>query len=95
MTKTMNKTMKLTVGCLLATAFMLAAAGSAQANDATYCNALVQKYERHLAGEAKNRPPASLETRQAAEQCKAGNAKGIPALEKALSNAKIPLPSGS
>ena len=91
MTKTINKTMKMTVGGLLAAAFVLAA-GSAQANDATYCTALVQKYERHLVGESKNRPPAGVETRHAAEQCKAGDTSGIPALEKALGAAKIPLP---
>lgn len=91
----MTKTMKLTLGGLLAAAFMLAAGVPAQANDAAYCNALVQKYERHLVGESKNRPPASVETHQAAEQCKAGDIKGIPALEKALSNAKIPLPPRS
>ena len=91
MTKTMNKTMTMAMGGLLAAAFMLSA-GSAQANDAAYCNALVQKYERHLVGESKNRPPQGLEARQAAEQCKAGNTSGIPALEKALGAAKIPLP---
>jgi hypothetical protein len=94
MTKTMNKTMTMTVGGLLAAAFLLAA-GSAQADDAAYCSALVQKYERHLVGESKNRAPASLEARQAVEQCKAGDSKGIPALEKALSNAKISLPPRS
>jgi len=93
--KTMNKTMKLAVGGLLAAAFMVAAGVPAQANDAAYCSALVQKYERHLVGESKNRPPAGVETRQAAEQCKAGDTKGIPVLEKALSSAKIPLPSRS
>lgn len=91
----MTKTIKLTVGGLLAAAFLLAAGVSAQANDAAYCSALLQQYERHLAGETKNRPPASLETRQAAEQCKAGDTKGIPGLEKALNNAKIPLPPRS
>jgi hypothetical protein len=87
--------MKIAMGGLLATAFMLAAGVPAQANDTAYCNALVQKYERHLVGESKNRPPAGLEARQAAEQCKAGDTKGIPALEKALSNAKISLPPRS
>ena len=94
MTKTMNKAMTMAMGGLLAAAFMLSA-GSAQATDATYCNALVQKYERYLVGESKSRPPQGAEARQAVEQCKAGDAKGIPALEKALSNAKIPLPSRS
>ena len=91
MTKTMNKTVTVAMGGLLAAAFMLSA-GSAQATDATYCNALVQKYERYLVGESKSRPPQGVEARQAVEQCKAGDAKGIPALEKALGAAKIPLP---
>ena len=92
MTKTMNRTMKLTVGGLLAAAFMLSAGVPAQANDAAYCSALVQQYERYLVGESRNRPPASVETHKAAAWCKAGDTRGIPALERALSNARLPLP---
>lgn len=95
MTKTMNKTMKLTVGGLLAAAFMLAAGAPAQANDTAYCSALVQQYERFLVGEGRNRPPQSVETHKAAAWCKAGDVRGIPALERALNNSKIPLPSRS
>ena len=91
MTKTITKTMTLTVGSILAAAFLLAGNASA---DTKYCDALVQTYERQLnIGSAKSRPPVGLETRHAVEQCKAGDIRGISALEKALENAKIPLPS--
>lgn len=94
MTKTMIKTMSVSVGTVLAAAFLLAATGSATTKDAAYCDALVQKYERHLAGgSAKSRPPQSLEAREAVERCKAGNPSGISAIEKALENAKFSLPS--
>ena len=90
MTKTITKTMTLTVGSILAAAFLLAGNASA---DTKYCDAVVQKYERYLAGgSAKSRPSVGLETRHAAEQCKAGDFSGIAAIEKALQNAKIPLP---
>ena len=94
MTKTMIKTMSVSVGTVLAAAFLLAATGSAASKDAAYCDALVQKYERHLAiGSAKSRPPQGLEARAAVERCKAGDTSGISAIEKALENAKITLPA--
>jgi len=93
MTKT-YKTMTLTVGAMLAAAILLPSMASANAGDSAYCDALVQKYERHLAGgSAKSRPPQGLEAREAVERCKAGDASGISAIEKALQNAKITLPS--
>lgn len=93
MTKMITKTMTLTVGSVLAAAFLLAAGASADTKQAAYCDAVVQKYERYLGGgPAKNRPAGGLETRHAAEQCKAGDTSGIAAIEKALQNAKIPLP---
>jgi hypothetical protein len=88
----MTKMMKVTMGGLLATAFMLSAGMPAQANDAAYCSALVKQYERYLVGESRNRPPASVETHKAAAWCKAGDTRGIPALEQALNNARFPLP---
>jgi hypothetical protein len=94
MTKTMIKTMSVSVGTVLAAAFLLAATGSAMSKDAAYCDALVQKYERHLAiGSSKSRPPQGLEARVAVERCKAGDTSGISAIEKALENAKITLPA--
>jgi len=93
MTKT-NKTMTLTVGAMLAAAILLPSMAQANAGDVAYCNALVQKYERHLAGgSAKSRPPQGLEAREAVERCKAGDTSGISAIEKALENAKFTLPS--
>ena len=94
MTKTMIKTMSMAVGAVLAATFLLTAMGSATSKDAAYCDALVQKYERHLAiGSAKSRPPQGLEAREAVERCKAGDTSGISAIEKALENAKFTLPS--
>ena len=89
-----NKTMTLTVGAMLAAAILLPSMAQANAGDVAYCNALVQKYERHLAGgSAKSRPPQGLEAREAVERCKAGDTSGISAIEKALENAKFTLPS--
>ena len=94
MTKTMIKTMSVSVGTVLAAAFLLAATGSATSKDAAYCDALVQKYERHVAiGSSKSQPPQSLEAKAGVERCKAGDASGISAIEKALENAKITLPA--
>jgi len=91
-----NKTMTLTVGAMLAAAILLPSMAQANAGDVAYCNALVQKYERHLAGgSAKSRPPQGLEAREAVERCKAGDTSGISAIEKALENAKFTLPSRS
>lgn len=91
MTKTITKTMTLTVGSILAAAF-LAAGASADTKNAAYCDAVVQKYERYLGGNAKNRTTAGVETRHAVEGCKAGDHSGIATIEKALENAKITLP---
>jgi hypothetical protein len=94
MTKTMPKTMNVTLGTMLAAALLLPSMASANGSDVAYCGALVQKYERHLAGgSAKSRPPQSLEAREAVERCKAGDTSGIPTIEKALENARFTLPS--
>ena len=94
MTKTMIKTMSVTVGAMLAAAMLLPAVSSADTKDAAYCGALVQKYERYLTmGSAKSRPPQGLEAKEAVERCKAGDTSGISAIEKALENAKISLPA--
>ena len=95
MTKTI-KTMNVTVGAMLAAAILLPSMAQANAGNVAYCDALVQKYERHLAGgSAKSRPPQGLEAREAVERCKAGDTSGISAIEKALENAKFTLPSRS
>ena len=94
MTKTMIKTMSVTVGTVLAMAILLPSVASANSSDVAYCDALVQKYERHLAGgSAKSRPPQGLDAREAVERCKAGDTSGISAIEKALENARFTLPS--
>ena len=96
MTKTMIKMMSVTVGAMLAAAILLPAVASASSSDVAYCNALVQKYERHLnIGSSKSRPPQGLEAREAVERCKAGDTSGISAIERALENASFTLPSRS
>ena len=95
MTKTI-KTMNVTVATILAAAILVPSIAQANSGDVAYRNALVQKYERHLAGgSAKSRPPQGLEAREAVERCKAGDTSGISAIEKALENAKFTLPSRS
>jgi hypothetical protein len=94
MTKTMIKTMSVTMSAILAAAILLPAVSSANTKDVAYCGALVDKYERYLAiGSAKSRPPQGVETRDAVERCKAGDITGISVLEKALENARISLPA--
>ena len=94
MTKTMIKTMSVTLATMLTAAILLPSMAQANSSDVAYCDALVQKYERHLnIGSAKSRPPQGLEAREAVERCKAGDPSGISAIEKALQNARITLPS--
>ena len=95
MTKSINsmgKTMFLGIGGVLAATFAMTAMATADTSSASYCQAVVAKYERYLVGESRNRPPAGLDARVAVEKCKAGDTSGIAAIEKALENAKIPLP---
>ncbi|MCA0302611.1 MAG: hypothetical protein LCH95_09395 [Proteobacteria bacterium] len=71
----------------------VAPGAQAQSANASYCTALVQKYEQYLdMGSKRGRQPQSLESRAAADKCRAGDASGIPGLEKALLDAKIDLP---
>lgn len=81
-----------------AAALLLPALASAQppvpGADADYCSALVKKYETYLdTGSKRGLPPQGLESREAASRCQAGDPAGIAALEKALNNARIPLPA--
>lgn len=81
-------------GLLVVAAISLPGAASAQSSDADYCRLLVIKYERYLDMSSKRgRQPQSLEARAAVAQCKAGDAAGIPGIEKALQDAKYSLPS--
>ncbi len=67
---------------------------SAQSSDSKYCSDLSDKYERYLDMSSKKGPqPQSLESQAAVGKCKPGEAAAsIPALEKALRNAKLDLP---
>jgi hypothetical protein len=66
----------------------------ASSTDAAYCQALTDKYTTYVADPNEHRPaPANVGVTAAIAQCKAGNAAGIPALEKALTNAGVALPS--
>lgn len=66
----------------------------AKASDLRYCQALVGAYEQYLGmSQKRGAQPQSLETKAGVEKCKAGDTSGIPAIEKALKNAKFDLPS--
>jgi hypothetical protein len=54
---------------------------------------LMHKYEQYLAMDAgRVRQALNMEARYGVEKCKAGDASGIAAIEKALINAKFDLP---
>jgi hypothetical protein len=81
----MTSATKLSISCL-ALALPLAAAQSA---DAKYCQALADVYR-------KTDPKieiADIEVAISIAKCQAGDTSGIPAIEKALKNAKVDLPS--
>ena len=86
----MNSSMK---GLFAIVAFSLPAAAFAQSSDAAYCKALVAKYEQYLdMSSKKGEQPQNLTAKAGVEKCKAGDASGIPAIEKALMDAKLDLP---
>jgi hypothetical protein len=86
----MNASMK---GLLAIVAFSLPTAAFAQSSDAKYCAALVSKYTAFLdQSQKRGEQPQSLEAKAAVEKCKAGDMSGIPAIEKALKDAKLDLP---
>ena len=65
----------------------------AQSSDAAYCSALVAKYEQYLGQDSKSgQEPQNIAARSGVEKCKAGDTSGIPAIEKALKDAKFDLP---
>ncbi len=74
---------------------LLPLGASAQGDDAAYCKALAQKYQRYVVkidgGHTVQR--GSLDGSVALEQCRNGNAAGIPGLEKELRNAGVELPT--
>jgi hypothetical protein len=90
MEKSMNTFIK---GLLAIIAFSLPTAAFAQSSDATYCTALVRKYEAYLdQSQKKGETPQNLAAKVGVEKCKAGDTSGIPAIEKALKDAKFDLP---
>ena len=93
----MMKTTFLVTTAILGAGVMAAALpvpASADTGQAAYCAALVKKYEAYLdMGSKRGRQPQSLESREAAARCQAGDPAGIAGLEKALNNARIPLPT--
>ena len=81
-------------GLMVIAAVSLPGTAFAQAGDATYCKALADKYEHFLDnGLRLGQQPQSLDSRIALEQCQAGDARGIPGLERALTDAQLTLPS--
>ena len=85
--------------CLI-TGLALAAAipASAQSNDATYCNALIGKYQQYLGSNGSGKHAGvdqNATARAAIDKCNAGDFSGIPVLEQELRNAKLELPSRS
>ena len=88
----MNASIKILLP-VVAVALAFPAVSFAQSNDAAYCQALVDKYEQYLDMSSKRgQQPQSIDARAGVEQCKAGNAAGILAIEKALKDAKYDLP---
>ena len=89
--------MNTSVKALLAVvAVSLPGVAFAQSSDDQYCGALVSKYEQYLDMSSKRgQQPQSLEAKTGIEKCQAGDPSGIPAIEKALEDAKYSLPSRS
>jgi hypothetical protein len=80
-------------GLLAIVAFSLPTAAFAQSSDAKYCTALVSKYQQYLdQSQKKGEAPQNLTAKVGVEKCKAGDTSGIPAIEKALKDAKLDLP---
>jgi hypothetical protein len=76
---------------------LLPAASWAQQNDAAYCSALAQKYQKYAGdNEAQHRGQQRDATVDVAvTQCATKPAQAIPVLEKALTDAKVSLPPRS
>ena len=78
---------------LAAALFSMPIAAFAQSSDADYCKALVAKYEQYLdQSSKKGEQPQNVAAKAGVEKCKAGDTAGIPAIEKALKDAKFDLP---
>jgi hypothetical protein len=73
---------------------LLPFAASAAPGDAAYCRALVATYESLVMkrGVARGGVESGLETSVALDQCRNGNAAGIPVLDRKLRDLRIDLP---
>jgi len=82
---------------LIALPVAIPSGARAQSNDAAYCQALVAKYDQYLNSQSRREMTMAGDSgaRLSAEQCRKGDAAGIPGLEKALKNARIDLPPRS
>ena len=79
---------------IVAVALAFPAAAFAQSGDVAYCNAVVAKYDQYLNQDSKRgEQPSNLAAKQAVEKCRKGDTSGIPAIEKALKDAKFDLPA--
>ena len=88
----MNASIKILLP-VVATALAFPAVSFAQSNDVAYCKALAAKYEQYLnMGGRGGEQPQDLAARSGVEKCKTGDTSGIPAIEKALKDAKYDLP---
>jgi hypothetical protein len=96
MMKIQTVALALALGFALAAPFGAAQAQSSQAQstDAAYCQALTDNYRTYVQDQNEHRPATpNVGVNEAIAQCQAGNAAGIPVLEKALTNAAVTLPS--
>jgi hypothetical protein len=68
-------------------------AALAQSDDAAYCKALIQSYQRYVIKTGGHSPnTGSLDGQVAIEHCHAGDTSGIPVLEQKLRGAGVELP---
>jgi len=91
----MSTTRQLLLAALLGSA--VTGPAFAQSDDATYCQAMSDKYTRYVQNSETtrhtSRPPVAIS--DAMSKCKSDSAHSIPVLEKALKDAKIDLPARS
>jgi hypothetical protein len=82
--------------CLAALlAVSVAPAALAQTDDAAYCQALTEQFQRYVIKTGSHSPnTGGLDGNVAVAQCRAGNtAAGIPVLERKLRDAGLQLPA--
>jgi hypothetical protein len=81
----------------IALALPIAAFAQSNTADANYCSALSDDYERYALGrqEHKGHRDTTPNVALAMTKCQSDTAAAIPVLEKALTDAKVPLPPRS